>query len=60
MKFVKVAIARPLRKTFTYKNLLPNENIVGKRVFIEFHRKKIVGVVVQSVAMWMKTSKSNK
>ncbi len=47
MKFVKVAIARPLRKTFTYKNLLPNENIIGKRVFIEFHRKKIIGVVVQ-------------
>ena len=47
MKFVKVAVARPIRKTFTYKNLVPNENIVGKRVFIEFHRKKIVGVVVQ-------------
>ena len=47
MKFVQVAVARPLRKTFTYKNLLPNKNIVGKRVFIEFHRKKIVGVVVQ-------------
>ena len=47
MKFVKVAVARPIRKTFTYKNLVPNENIVGKRVFIEFHRKKVVGVVVQ-------------
>ena len=47
MKFVKVAVARPIRKTFTYKNLVPNENIVGKRVFIEFHRKKLVGVVVQ-------------
>ena len=45
MKFVKVAVARPIRKTFTYKNLVPNENIVGKRVFIEFHRKKVVGVV---------------
>ena len=45
MNFVQVAIPSPLRQTFTYINKA-NEDLLGKRVLVEFGRRKIVGVVV--------------
>ena len=45
MNFVQVAIPSPLRHTFTYINKA-NEDLLGKRVLVEFGRRKIIGVVV--------------
>ncbi len=45
MNFVQVAIPSPLRQTFTYINN-SNSDLVGKRVLVEFGRRKLVGVVV--------------
>ena len=45
MNFVQVAIPSPLRQTFTYINKA-NEDLLGKRVLVEFGRRKIIGVVV--------------
>jgi primosomal protein N' (replication factor Y) len=45
MNFVQVAIPSPLRQTFTYINN-SNLDLVGKRVLVEFGRRKLVGVVV--------------
>ena len=44
MNFVQVAIPSPLRQTFTYKNQSKCD-LVGKRVLVEFGRRKLVGVV---------------
>jgi len=44
MNFVDVAVPSPLRSTFTYKNNT-GENLAGRRVLIEFGRRKLVGVV---------------
>ena len=44
MNFVQVAIPSPLRQTFTYKNQF-SSNLVGKRVLVEFGRRKLVGIV---------------
>ena len=44
MNFVQVAIPSPLRQTFTYKNQSKSD-LVGKRVLVEFGRRKLVGVV---------------
>ena len=44
MNFVNVAVPLPLRSTFTYKNNT-GESLLGKRVLIEFGKRKLVGVV---------------
>mgnify|MGYP003302413072 FL=1 len=44
MNFVDVAIPSPLRSTFTYKNNT-GELLAGKRVLVEFGKRKLVGVV---------------
>ena len=45
MNFVQVAIPSPLRQTFTYKNQFSSD-LIGKRVLVEFGRRKLVGVVI--------------
>ena len=45
MNFVEVALSTPIRSTFTYKNE-SNSCLVGKRVIVEFGRRKLLGVVV--------------
>ena len=45
MNFVDVALSTPIRSTFTYKNE-SNSCLVGKRVIVEFGRRKLLGVVV--------------
>ena len=44
MNFVQVAIPSPLRQTFTYKNQFSSD-LIGKRVLVEFGRRKLVGIV---------------
>ena len=44
MNFVDVAVPSPLRSAFTYRNNT-GENLVGRRVLVEFGRRKLVGVV---------------
>ena len=44
MNFVDVAIPSPLRSTFTYKNNT-GESLAGKRVLVEFGKRKLIGVV---------------
>ena len=46
MNFVDVAVSSPLRSTFTYKNNT-GELLIGKRVLVEFGRRKLVGVVTE-------------
>ena len=43
MNFVQVAIPSPLRQTFTYVND-SGTDLIGKRVLVEFGRRKLVGV----------------
>ena len=45
MNFVQVAIPSPLRQTFTYKNQFSSD-LIGKRVLVEFGRRKLVGIVI--------------
>ena len=45
MNFVQIAIPSPLRQTFTYKNQFKRD-LVGKRVLVEFGRRKLVGIVI--------------
>ena len=45
MNFVEVALSTPIRSTFTYKNE-SNSSLLGKRVIVEFGRRKLLGVVV--------------
>lgn len=45
MNFVEVALSTPLRSTFTYRNDA-GISLVGKRVMVEFGRRKLLGVVV--------------
>ena len=45
MNFVQIAIPSPLRQTFTYKNQFKCD-LVGKRVLVEFGRRKLVGIVI--------------
>ena len=44
MNFVDVAVPSPLRSAFTYRNNT-GENLVGRRVLVEFGRRKLIGVV---------------
>jgi primosomal protein N' (replication factor Y) len=44
MNFVQVAIPSPLRQTFTYINN-SGSDLLGKRVLVEFGRRKLVGIV---------------
>ena len=44
MNFVDVAVPSPLRSTFTYKNNT-GKNLIGRRVLVEFGRRKLIGVV---------------
>jgi primosomal protein N' (replication factor Y) len=45
MNFVQVAIPSPLRQTFTYENHF-NSDLIGKRVLVEFGRRKLIGIVI--------------
>jgi len=47
MNFVQVAIPSPLRQTFTYVND-SGTDLIGKRVLVEFGRRKLVGVVIST------------
>jgi primosomal protein N' len=47
MNFVQVAIPSPLRQTFTYINK-SGSDLLGKRVLVEFGRRKLVGVVISN------------
>ena len=47
MNFVQVAIPSPLRQTFTYINK-SSSDLLGKRVLVEFGRRKLVGVVISN------------
>ena len=49
MNFVDVAIPTPLRTTFTYINKT-SQTLLGKRVLVEFGRRKVVGVVIDEKA----------
>ena len=49
MNFVDVAIPTPLRTTFTYINKT-SQTLLGKRVLVEFGRRKEVGVVIDEKA----------
>jgi len=44
MNFVDIAIPSPLRSTFTYKNNT-GELLAGRRVLVEFGKRKLIGVV---------------
>ena len=47
MNFVQVAIPSPLRQTFTYINN-SGSDLLGKRVLVEFGRRKLVGIVTDN------------
>ena len=40
MNLVEVALPTPLRSTFTYQHNL-QENLIGKRVIVDFGRRKL-------------------
>mgnify|MGYP005706055351 CR=1 FL=1 len=46
MNLVEVALPTPLRSTFTYQHK-QQENLVGKRVIVDFGRRKLVGIVIK-------------
>ena len=48
MNFVQVAISSPLRQTFTYINN-SKQDLLGKRVLVEFGRRKMVGIVLEEI-----------
>ena len=48
MNFVQVAISSPLRQTFTYINN-SKQDLLGKRVLVEFGRRKMVGIVLEEL-----------
>ena len=47
MNLVEVALPTPLRSTFTYQHNL-QENLIGKRVIVDFGRRKLVGIVIKN------------
>ena len=47
MNLVEVALPTPLRSTFTYQHNL-QESLIGKRVIVDFGRRKLVGIVIKN------------
>ena len=47
MNLVEVALPTPLRSTFTYQHN-QQESLIGKRVIVDFGRRKLVGIVIKN------------
>ena len=50
MKYVEIALAVPLDRTFTYavttEQNPDNVSLIGRRVLVNFHNRKLIGYVV--------------